>query len=72
MNDDNHLSSPLNPAALAPDVAARVLSASGRKRVTTEQIEADIAAGAPRNADGTINLVEYASWLVKEMSRRAD
>jgi hypothetical protein len=29
---------------------------------------ADIDAGAPTNADGTINLVHYAAWLVKEMS----
>ena len=27
--------------------------------------EADVAAGAPTNADGTINLAHYAAWLVK-------
>jgi hypothetical protein len=25
-------------------------------------------AGAPTNADGSINLVHYAAWLVKEMA----
>ena len=31
-------------------------------------IELDIAEGAPTNADGTLNLVHYAAWLVKEMA----
>jgi hypothetical protein len=31
-------------------------------------IRADLAAGAPVNTDGTINLVHYAAWLVKERS----
>ncbi len=31
--------------------------------VRLEVIEADLEAGAPRNADGTINLVHYAAWL---------
>ena len=26
-------------------------------------------AGAPTNPDGTLNLVEFAAWLVKEMGR---
>ena len=36
-----------------------------------EQIEADVAAGTPTNADGTINLVTYAAWLsgIRGMSR---
>jgi hypothetical protein len=29
-----------------------------------------LAAGAPANADGTINLVHYAAWLVREMASR--
>jgi hypothetical protein len=28
----------------------------------------DVADGAPTNADGTINLVHYAAWLVREMA----
>ena len=32
---------------------------------TEESIAEDIAAGAPQNEDGTINLIEYAAWLVK-------
>jgi hypothetical protein len=30
-------------------------------------LQADIEAGAPTNADGTMNLVNYAAWLVGAM-----
>ena len=58
----------LNPAALGVADAARVLSRIGGKPVTEKMLRADIDAGAPTNANGTINLVHYAAWLVKEMS----
>ncbi len=31
-------------------------------------IREDIAEAAPANADGTVNLVHYAAWLVREMA----
>ena len=58
----------LNPAALGVADAARVLTRMGGKPVTEEMLRADIDAGAPTNANGTINLVHYAAWLVKEMT----
>ncbi len=58
----------LNPAALGVADAALVLTRIGGKPVTEEMLRADIDAGAPTNASGTINLVHYAAWLVKEMS----
>ena len=58
----------LNPAALGVADAALVLSRIGGKPITEEMLRADIDAGAPTNANGTINLVHYAAWLVKEMS----
>ena len=58
----------LNPAALGVADAARVLSRIGGKPITEQMLRADIDAGAPTNANGTINLVHYAAWLVKEMS----
>lgn len=57
----------LNPAALPPADAARVLTRLGGKPVTEDVLRADIDAGAPANADGSINLVHYAAWLVREM-----
>ena len=58
----------LNPAALPVADAARVLTRLGGKPVTEAMLRADIDAGAPTNAGGTLNLVHYAAWLVKEMS----
>ena len=59
----------LNPTALALADAARVLSAASGATVDAAALEADVAAGAPVNADGTLNLVHYAAWLVREMGR---
>jgi len=56
----------LNPTALSLEQAAQVLSAAGRTAVTVDMLRLDIEAGAPTNADGTLNLVFYAAWLVKE------
>ncbi len=53
----------LNPSALPLADAAKVLSAAGGQRVTIEVLQEDVAAGAPTNADGTINLLNYAAWL---------
>lgn len=65
----------LNPAALSVADAARVLSRAGGFHVSEEMLRADIDAGAPTNAGsggGTVNLVHYAAWLVREMSGRGD
>ncbi len=61
---------PANPRAMPVPDLARLLSAVGGQSVTPEMIEADIVAGAPTNADGTIDLVHYCAWVVKEMSAR--
>lgn len=53
----------LNPAALSVADAARMLARVGGFGVTDAMIRADIDAGAPTNADGTINLVHYAAWV---------
>ena len=53
----------LNPAALRVADAAQALG------ISEDMISDDLAAGAPTNADGTINLVHYAAWLNREMSK---
>jgi len=60
---------PINPAALALADAARLLAKVGGPSITEAMLRDDVADGAPTNADGTINLVHYAAWLVKEMGR---
>lgn len=59
----------LQPTAVSVEDAARILTVSGGRPVTREMIEADIQDGAPVNPDGTVNLIQYAAWLVKETAR---
>jgi hypothetical protein len=67
-NAEGRQDGPLNPQALRLADMARILSASGPRPVTVETLQADLDDGAPRNPDGTMNLVHYAAWLVKEIS----
>ncbi|AMV35235.1 hypothetical protein VN12_24130 [Pirellula sp. SH-Sr6A] len=60
---------PIDPNRLTVEQASKLLSAAAKIRVQTELILEDIEAGAPRNPDGTINLMHYAAWMVKEMGR---
>lgn len=60
----------LNPSALAVPDAARLLSKVGGRPLDPELLALDIADGAPTNPDGTLNLVHYAAWLVKELARQ--
>ena len=46
--------------------AARVLSAASGERITADMIQRDLKAGAPPNPDGSINLIEYAGWVIKQ------
>jgi len=59
----------LDPTALSVEDLARVLTAAGWKPINVEMIRADLDDGAPQNADGTINVVNYAAWHVREMGR---
>ena len=59
----------VNPSALTVDQAAQLLTKVMRQQIPAAQIGQDVMAGAPTNADGTINLLHYAAWLVKEMGR---
>jgi hypothetical protein len=59
----------LNPASLTVADAATLLSKVGGTSVTAAMLDADRQAGAPANPDGTLHLVHYAAWLVKEDGR---
>lgn len=61
----------LNPAAMSLRDAARLLAKVGGPSITEAMLKSDVETGAPTNPDGTINLVHYAAWLVKEMGRSA-
>ena len=61
----------INPLSLSTEEVARLLSAAGGRKVTPEQVQADINAGAPVGADGKINLIHYAAWLTRESAGEA-
>lgn len=58
----------LDPTALPLAAAARMLAKVGAASITEEMLQQDVSSGAPTNGDGTLNLVHYAAWLVKETS----
>lgn len=71
------LANPVKPDAAGPrltalplEQAAALLRRSGCQRVTPESLRADLAAGAPANADGTLNLIAYGAWLVRAQANR--
>ena len=68
-NAEGRQGTQLSPQALRLADLARILSALGTRPVTVDMLQADVDAGAPKNADGTINLVNYAAWLVKGIAR---
>lgn len=57
----------VDPTRLSIAEASKLLSAAYRERIEVTKIQEDIDAGAPTNADGTLNLVNYAAWQAKEM-----
>ncbi len=57
-----------DPAKMTVPNVATFLTHVAEKPVTVAQVEKDLTAGAPTNPDGTINLVDYGAWLVREMS----
>jgi len=54
-----------NPMALPKELVVRALKLAGSRTITAEQLEADIAAGAPVNEDGTVNIIAYGAWILK-------
>ena len=59
--------SALNPAALSIAQLVQVLVAAGGKG-NADDVAADLADGAPANADGTIHLIHYTAWLASQVA----
>jgi len=57
---------------MTPAEMAMLLRHSSGMPLTEEMIRQDIADGAPTNVDGTMNLVHYTAWLLREQSRYED
>ena len=61
-----------NPMALTPEQVVDVLVKSGYRDMTLELLHSDFDAGAPRNADGTVNFIHYMAWILKEVNSNAN
>lgn len=55
-----------NPEALKKETLVEALRRAGSRSMSMETLEADIAAGAPVNDDGTMNIITYTAWILKE------
>ena len=62
----------LKITALQPEMLVNILKGAGSRLISAELLAADFEAGAPRNEDGTVNLVEFAAWIVKGDEANAD
>lgn len=58
-------------ALTVPD-AARILAAAYRRRVSEDQVQEVAEAGGLIRPDGTINLLEYTAYLVRELGHGSD
>jgi hypothetical protein len=67
-----HLRPQISPLAMSLEDAARLLSKVSGQAIEPDMLAEDIAEGAPCNPDGSVNLVQYGAWLVKEMATRAN
>ena len=62
----------LKLTALQPEMLVNILRRAGSRLISAETLAADFEAGAPRNEDGTVNIIEFAAWLVKGDDGNAD
>ena len=62
----------LKLTALQPEMLVNILRRAGSRLISAETLVADFEAGAPRNQDGTVNIIEFAAWLVKGDDANAD
>lgn len=59
----------LNPAAIKPTDIAKLLKAASGQQVSDLMVQAAIDSGAPVDAKGSINLVEFIAWLEQQNQR---
>ena len=53
------------PKHLTKDEVVKVLKLSGSRTISQENLERDIAEGAPVNEDGTMDIIAYGAWILK-------
>ncbi|HUW31946.1 MAG TPA: hypothetical protein VM223_10065 [Planctomycetota bacterium] len=68
----NESSRPLKITALSTAEVAKVLSSASGRHITEEQVRAIAQCGELIKPDGTISLLEYTAFLVREMAHGSD
>ena len=58
----------LSLTAVPGSAFARLLKSTGAEHLSDEALARDRSAGAPIEEDGTVNLLAYTAWLVKELA----
>ena len=61
-------SKPLKITALSIAEVAKVLSSASGRQITEEQVREVAESGNLLKADGTISLIEYTAFLVRELA----
>jgi hypothetical protein len=64
--DKQMSSNQLKITAMSVSDLAKLLKRAGSRHVSEAAIQKDIDSGAPINPDGTINLINYTAYLLKE------
>ena len=59
----------LNPAAIRPGDIAKLLTAASGQQVSELMVRDAVNSGAPVDANGAINLVEFIAWLEQQHQR---
>ena len=62
------MSEPIKITALTAEELATLLSRASRKGISGQDVLAIATTAGIVSADGTINLIEYAAFLAKEIS----
>ena len=62
----------INLHSLSAAELAELLRKAGSSSVSMERISRLLESGAPSNPDGTIDLVHFSAWMVKEYQIRND
>lgn len=65
---DSTAAGTLRLTALPLETVVAVLRKAGARYLDAEAVRADLAAGAPANPDGTINLLAYAAWMLQRLA----
>ncbi|QDV62608.1 hypothetical protein [Crateriforma conspicua] len=59
----------LNPNAMTAEQTAALFTKLRRRKVDAAEVQTDIDAGAPTDAEGLLNVLTYTAWMLKEAGR---